>query len=161
MREYLSQALSLAINKERRRVYANIEGCVMQLNSSASLYERLGGEAGVRQLVDVFYDIVEGEAAGHDLNILHLRGHGVAHSRIEQFNFLSGFLGGPRLYAEKHGHSNVRKMHEHVSINAHARDSWLNCMDLALDRCGTDTNTKDAVMAHFRSVAHVLKNRDE
>lgn len=133
----------------------------MNQNSSASLYERLGGEAGVRRLVEVFYDIVEGEAAGHDLNLLHLRGHGVAHSRIEQFNFLSGFLGGPKLYAEKHGHSNVRRMHEHVAINAHARDSWLNCMELALDRCGTDVPTKSAVMAHFKSVAANLRNRED
>lgn len=133
----------------------------MDQNSSASLYERLGGEPGVRRLVEVFYDIVEGETAGHDLNLLHLRGHGVAHSRIEQFNFLSGFLGGPKLYAEKHGHSNVRRMHEHVAINAHARDSWLNCMELALDRCGTDMPTKGAVMAHFKSVATNLRNRED
>lgn len=132
----------------------------METNSSASLYERLGGEAGVRRLVEAFYDIVEREEAGHDLNLLHLRGHGIAHSRIEQFNFLSGFLGGPKLYAEKHGHSNVRKMHEHVAINAHARDSWLNCMELALDRCEMNAATKGAVMAHFKSVAGILKNTE-
>lgn len=133
----------------------------LNMNTSASFYDRLGGEAGVRKLVDTFYDIVEGEAAGHDLNLLHLRGHGVAHSRMEQFNFLSGFLGGPKLYAEKHGHSNVRRMHEHVDINAHARDSWLRCMELAMDRCGTPPDTKQAVMAHFKTVAGILKNKED
>ena len=133
----------------------------MELRTTESFYDRLGGEAGVRRLVEVFYDIVEGEEAGRELNLLHLRGHGVAHSRPEQFNFLSGFLGGPKLYAEKHGHSNVRRMHEHVAINAHARDAWLNCMDAALSRCGTDPETSAAIMAHFKSVAGVLKNRDE
>ncbi len=133
----------------------------MDVSSKPSLYDRLGGEPGVRRLVEVFYDIVEHEAVGHDLNVLHLRGHGVAHSRIEQFNFLSGFLGGPKLYAEKHGHSNVRKMHSHVAINAHARDSWLKCMELAVQRCGYDAGTADAVMVHFRSVANGLKNQED
>lgn len=132
----------------------------MDNRSSNSLYDRLGGETGVRHLVEIFYDIVEHEPEGRDLMLLHLRGHGVAHSRIEQFNFLSGFFGGPKLYAEKHGHSNVRKMHEHVVINAGARDSWLNCMVLALDRVGTSAETKTAVMTHFRTVASMLKNSD-
>lgn len=132
----------------------------MDLNANASFYDRLGGEPGIRKLVDIFYDIVENEPEGHDLNILHLRGHGVAHSRIEQFNFLSGFLGGPKLYTEKHGHSNVRRMHDHVVINANARDSWLNCMQLALERCGTDASTKNDVMTHFKAVAKILKNTE-
>lgn len=126
-----------------------------------TLYERLGGETGVRQLVEVFYDIVEFEPAGQELNILHLRGHGVAHSRLEQFNFLSGFLGGPKLYAEKSGHSNVRKMHEHVEITPSARRAWLNCMDMAFNRCGVAEDTKADIMEHFRTVAHMLENHEE
>jgi hemoglobin len=79
-----------------------------------TLYEHLGGEAAVRRLVDEFYDIIEFEPEGAPLRRLHLLGQGIAHSRQEQFLFLSGFLGGPSLYAQKHGHSNVREMHHHV-----------------------------------------------
>ena len=125
-----------------------------------SLYSRLGGETAVRDLVEVFYDIIEFEPEGHALKLLHLRGHGVAHSRIEQFNFLSGFLGGPKLYAEKHGHSNVREMHEHVEIDAEARDAWLKCMTIAMKRLNIDPKTAADTMQHFRVVAHNLKNRD-
>ncbi|MEZ5899977.1 MAG: group II truncated hemoglobin [Hyphomicrobiaceae bacterium] len=125
-----------------------------------SLYAQLGGEHVVRELVEVFYDIVESEPEGHALKILHLRGHGIAHSRIEQFNFLTGFFGGPKLYAEKHGHSNVRKMHEHVEINSEARDAWLNCMTMALDRVKVGTPVKEEIMRHFRVVAHNLQNQE-
>lgn len=125
-----------------------------------SLYSRLGGEKATRDLVEVFYDIIEFEPEGHALKLLHLRGHGVAHSRIEQFNFLSGFLGGPKLYAEKHGHSNVREMHEHVEIDAEARDAWLKCMTIAMKRLNIDPKTAADTMQHFRVVAHNLKNRD-
>ncbi len=69
------------------------------------------------------YDVIEFEPEGADLKMLHLRGHGVAHSRIEQFNFLSDFLGGPKLYAEIHGHSNVREMHMHIEIERNAHDA--------------------------------------
>lgn len=124
-----------------------------------SLYDLVGSEEGVRNLVETFYDIVEFEPEGRDLHLLHLRGHGVAHSRIEQFNFLSGFLGGPRLYAQKYGHSNVREMHEHVEINAAAKDAWLNCMSIAIDRVGLPADIKARLMAPFTRVATMLVNR--
>ena len=123
------------------------------------LYERIGGEEGVRRLVETFYDVIEYEPEGEALAILHLRGHGVAHSRIEQFNFLSGFFGGPRLYVEKYGHSNVRTMHAHVEINPAARDAWLNCMGIAIDRVGLPAKTKVQMMEHFTRVAQMLVNR--
>ena len=98
--------------------------------SHQSLYDLIGGEEGIKKLVNVFYDIVETSPEGHRL---HLRGNGIAHSRVDQFNFLSGFLGGPKLYIEKHGHSNVRSMHEHIEINSEAKDIWLKCMSMAID----------------------------
>ncbi len=124
------------------------------------LYDLVGGEEGIHRLVEVFYDIVEREPEGRVLHILHLRGHGVAHSRIEQLNFLSGFLGGPQLYIEKFGHSDVRQMHTHVEIDAEARDAWLQCMSMAIDRVGLASDTKDQLMTNFTRVAMMLKNKD-
>jgi hemoglobin len=124
-----------------------------------SLYERMGGAARVQTLVDAFYDIVETEPDGRILHILHLQGHGVLHSRIEQFNFLSGFLGGPKLYVEKYGHSNVREMHRHVEIGPAEKDAWLLCMSIAIDRVGIAPDVADALMKHFRVVANALENQ--
>jgi len=122
------------------------------------LYEQMGGEAVVRRLVETFYDIVEHEPEGTVLHRLHLRGHGVAHSRIEQFNFLSGFLGGPRLYVERYDHSDVRQMHAHVVIDRQARDAWLRCMELAIDRVGLQAEIKTSLLKHFTRVADMLVN---
>lgn len=127
--------------------------------TTQTLYERVGGETVLRTLVETFYDIVEFEEQGRELHVLHLRGHGVAHSRIEQFNFLSGFLGGPRLYVERFGHSDVRKMHEHVEIFAKHRDAWLECMSTAIDRVGMPSDVKSELMQHFTRVATMLVNR--
>lgn len=127
--------------------------------ANKSLYDLVGGEAGVLNLVKVFYDIVEAEPFAHKLLLLHLRGNGLAHSRVEQFNFLSGFLGGPRLYVEKHGHSNVRTMHEHVEINAESKDIWLECMDKAIDKVGLEATIKNKLMTNFTAAAERLVNR--
>ncbi len=129
--------------------------------SKQSLYDQIGGEDGVQKLVKVFYDIVETQPEGHQLHVLHLRGNGIAHSRVEQFNFLSGFLGGPKLYIEKHGHSNVREMHEHVEINNASKDAWLKCMDMAIDDVGIAPETKSKLMHNFTVIAERLVNRDD
>ena len=131
-----------------------------QHNRSAtqSLYELVGGEVGISNLVKVFYDIVETDPIGHKLLLLHLRGNGLAHARVEQFNFLSGYLGGPKLYVEKHGHSNVRTMHEHVEINIESKDIWLTCMSMAIDKVGIEAATKERLMSNFTSAAERLVN---
>lgn len=129
--------------------------------ANCSLYDLVGGEAVVLNLVKVFYDIVETESFAHKLLLLHLRGNGVAHSRVEQFNFLSGFLGGPKFYVEKHGHSNIRTMHEHVEINAESKEIWLECMSMAIDQIGLEATTKSKLMRNFTAAAERLVNRSD
>ena len=123
----------------------------------SSIYERMGGAPVLRKLINTFYDIIEFEPDGNLLNILHLRGMGVAHSREEQFNFLSGFFGGPQLYIEKHGHSDVRDMHRHVQVGPAERDSWLECMQVAIERVGLEPELSKDMMRHFRMVANALE----
>lgn len=125
--------------------------------AGTSPYQLIGGEAGVEQLVRTFYDIVENDPAGAPLMAMHNRGHGLAHAREAQFEFLSGFLGGPQLYLERHRHSNVRLMHAHLEIGTVERDSWLMCMDRALTAINADTETHRLLMAHFSRVAEALR----
>ena len=72
-------------------------------NPHKSLYDFIGVEEGAAKLVNKFYDIVENNVEGYKLRILHLRGSGIAHLRVEQFNFLSGFLGEPNYMLKKMG----------------------------------------------------------
>lgn len=123
-----------------------------------SLYQRLAGEPGLRAVVEAFYDLIEQDPRFERLHRLHLRGHGVAHSRHEQFDFLSGFLGGPRLYVERHGHSRLREIHAHVPIDAEMRDLWLEGMRLALDRAGVTGSLAEALMRHLGHAAEMARN---
>lgn len=50
-------------------------------------------------------------------------------------------------------------MHEHVEINAEAKDAWLICMGMAIDQVGLDAELKSQLMANFTVVANLLVNR--
>jgi hemoglobin len=124
-----------------------------------SPYQLIGGEAAVERLVKEFYDIVESDPAGASLLAMHNRGHGLAHARQAQFEFLSGFLGGPQIYFERHRHSNVRRMHAHLAIGTAERDAWLACMDKALSTVAPDLETRRLLMGHFSRVAEALRTQ--
>ncbi|MHA6644956.1 group II truncated hemoglobin [Mesorhizobium sp. A623] len=123
-----------------------------------SLYEMVGSEQGLDQLVQAFYDIIEQDPEAHELHLLHLRGHGVAHSRIEQFDYLSGFLGGPRHYLQRHGHTRLREIHEYIPIDQKMRDVWLDCMRKAIVRTAIPAETADVLMAHLTHAADTTIN---
>lgn len=123
-----------------------------------SALEDLGGEERLRALVETFYDLVETLPEGSNLRRLHGRGHGIDHARIEQFNFLSGFLGGRRYYMEKHGHMDVKLMHAHVPIRQSDADNWMVCMNKALDDEGHTGPHIDKLRAVFTRIATILVN---
>jgi hemoglobin len=120
----------------------------------------IGAEDGLKRLVRIFYDIIEQDPEARELLLLHHRGHGVAHSRIEQFDYLSGFLGGPRYYLQTHGHTRLREIHEHVPINRDMRDLWLKCMEEAIEKSGIVEPTASLLMKHFTRAAETARNQN-
>lgn len=123
-----------------------------------ALYDAVGGQQGLTILSNTFYDFVESTPEGRPVAKLHLRGHGIGHARIELVNFLSGFLGGPNLFAEKWGHSNVRHIHDHVTINQQASDSWMACMEMAMNKLEYDNELKQRLRENFLVIATLLIN---
>ncbi len=126
-----------------------------------SFYEQVGGAEGVNKLVNTFCDLLETTEEGRPVFLLHLRGHGMDHARIEQFNFFSGFFGGPRLYAEKWGHSNVREIHAHVEIDEIASQAWLTCMSMAMDKLAYSQTLKQQLMQNFTDMAGLLQQQSK
>ncbi|SMX42504.1 group II truncated hemoglobin [Octadecabacter ascidiaceicola] len=118
----------------------------------------LGGEAPLRALVETFYDLVETLPEGSNLRRLHSRGHGIDNARVEQFNFLSGFMGGRHYYKEKHGHMDVKLMHAHVPIRLADAENWLHCMNKALDDEGHVGPHVEKLKQVFARVATILIN---
>ncbi len=121
-------------------------------------YDDIGGTPRLHDLVNRFYDLVETLPEGSNLRRLHGRGHGLAHARVEQADFMSGFLGGPQTYRERHGHMDVRLIHAHVPIRQADADNWLTCMDQALSDEGHQGPHIDKLRSVLRRVATMLIN---
>ena len=51
-------------------------------------------------------------------------------------------------------------MHAHVEISVEARDAWLKCMSMAIDRVGLPANIKQQLMDPFTRVATMLQMAD-
>lgn len=122
------------------------------------MIDTVGGEDGLFKLVNDFYDLIETIPEGENIKKLHLRGHGLDHVRVEQFNFLSGFLGGRRYFEEKHGHMDVKLMHAHVPISSEDAENWLICMDRALHANGLDGPEIDKLRKVLKRIALLLVN---
>ena len=123
-----------------------------------SLIDQLGGEERLVDLVNEFYDLMETLPEASEIHRLHFRGHGLDHTRVEQVNFMSGFMGGRQYYREKHGHMDVREIHEHIPIRAEDAEVWLATWDKALDACGHEGPHIDKLRATVRRVAQLLIN---
>lgn len=120
-------------------------------------YELLGGEAGVRALVERFYDLMGTlpEAAGiRALHPANLKG-----SRDKLFKFLSGWLGGPPLYMEEYGHPKLRARHLPFPVDEGERDAWMLCMGRALDETALEPLVRERLKGAFFRTADHMRNR--
>lgn len=124
------------------------------------MIDRIGGEPQVKLLVNHFYDLIETLPQGAAIMAMHQRGHGLAHVRPEQFNFLCGFFGGRRYYYETHGHMNLREIHAHVEIRRQDAEDWLAVTDRAMGDTGVAAKERGEIMATFRRAALMLVNAD-
>lgn len=95
-------------------------------------FQAAGGEAGLRALVDAFYDIMAQLPQAQKIRAMHAED--LALSRDKLARFLCGWLGGPRRYSEKYGPINIPQAHRHLSIGEAERDAWLACMAQAIEQ---------------------------
>lgn len=122
-----------------------------------SLYELIGGETGVRKLVDRFYDLIDSSPEAAQIRTLLPKS--LERPREKLFMFLSGWSGGPQLYIEKYGHPALRMRHMPFSIGETERDQWVWCMHKALDEMEIHDQVRAYLKNHFTDAAEFLRNR--
>lgn len=120
-------------------------------------YDAIGGDAAVRALVDTFYDHMDNDPAFATIRGLHPGD--LSESRNKLYEFLCGWLGGPQLYTEKHGHPRLRARHAPFAIGETERDQWLACMTRAMDDRGIDGDLRAFLDQRFRHVADFMRNK--
>jgi hemoglobin len=120
-------------------------------------YDLIGGEPVVRGLVDRFYDLMDLEPRYAALRAAH--GTELSGARQKLFMFLSGWLGGPPLYTQEHGHPRLRMRHMPFSIGVLERDQWVACMDQAMGEVGIEPTLRARLRASFMQTADWMRNR--
>jgi hemoglobin len=121
-------------------------------------YELLGGDAGVRALVACFYDLMDSDPAFAGIRKLHQPD--LSRAREKLYLFLSGWLGGPQLYAERFGHPMLRARHLPFAIGAAERDLWLACMSQAMREAGIEEGLRRSLHDAFFKTADWMRNRE-
>ena len=124
-----------------------------------SLYELIGGETGLRSLVERFYDIMDSAPEAAQIRSLHPKS--LKQSREKLFMFLSGWSGGPALYVQTYGHPRLRQRHMPFPIGKRERDQWLWCMDKALAESPFDAQLIEYLKGRFTEIANSMQNRVE
>jgi hemoglobin len=126
--------------------------------NAPTLFDIIGGEARLRELVDRFYDLMDLEPQFAALRAMHpptLDG-----SRDKLFWFLTGWSGGPDHYIERFGHPRLRARHLPFSIASSERDQWLRCMALAMHEIDMPDALQERLMTSFFQTADWMRNRE-
>ena len=127
--------------------------------TTKTVYAALGGEVGIRRLVDDFYDEMDARAEAKSVRAMHAAS--LKSSREKLFMFLSGWFGGPSLYIEKYGHPRLRRRHFPFAIDSAAADAWMMCMRTALDKSVLDGEVRVQVEAAFLGMANHMRNTED
>jgi len=89
-------------------------------------YLAAGKLEGITKLVDSFYGYMDSLPAATKIRAMHPNDLTVSKDKLTCF--LSGWLGGPRLFSQKYGSISIPMIHKHLIVASAERDAWLLCM---------------------------------
>jgi hemoglobin len=126
---------------------------------SPTPFELLGGDAGVRRLVDRFYDLVDSAPEARTIRALHASS--LKASREKLYLYLTTWTGGPPIYTERYGHPRLRMRHFPFRIGARERDEWLWCMDRALNEHDMHDELREQLRERLHGLADHMRNQPD
>ena len=121
----------------------------------ANSYRAAGEIEGITRLVDDFYAIMDVLPEAKIIRAMHPQD--LSESRKKLTYFLSGWLGGPRLYAQYFGGISIPGVHQHLAIGDTERDAWLFCMQKAIDVQDYQDSFKEYLIAQLKVPAERIK----
>lgn len=132
----------------------------MQLNRenygvADSSYKEAGELAGLTNLVNDFYNNMDSLSEAQKVRKMH--GKNLEESRKKLTYFLSGWLGGPRLYSEEYGGISIPQAHQRFRVGEEERDAWLLCMKQAIDKQPYKESFKEYLLAQLRVPAERVR----
>ncbi|CAN7624787.1 globin [Paenibacillus sp. LjRoot56] len=119
------------------------------------LYDYIGGETTIRNIVDAFYPKV----LAHPL-LAPIFPKDMEPLIEKQFQFLTQFFGGPSLYTDEHGNPMMRARHAPFPITRERADAWLACMQRALEEVVPSNEVRAIILDRLKGPAYFFVNKE-
>ncbi|MBO9655204.1 globin [Agrobacterium sp. SOY23] len=123
-----------------------------------TLYEAIGGDATVRALTRRFYELMDTLPEAARCRAIHPAD--LSGSEAKFYDYLTGYLGGPPVYVEKHGHPMLRRRHFVAPIGPAERDEWLLCFRRAMDETIENAKLREIIWAPVERLAFHMQNQE-
>ena len=123
-----------------------------------TLYEAIGGDATVRALTRRFYELMDTLPEAAHCRAIHPADLSGSESKF--YDYLTGYLGGPPVYVEKHGHPMLRRRHFVAPIGPAERDEWLLCFRRAMDETIDNPQLRDIIWGPVERLAFHMQNQE-
>ncbi|ADY65274.1 MULTISPECIES: group II truncated hemoglobin [Rhizobium/Agrobacterium group] len=123
-----------------------------------TLYEAIGGDATVRALTRRFYELMDTLPEAAHCRAIHPADLSGSESKF--YDYLTGYLGGPPVYVEKHGHPMLRRRHFVAPIGPAERDEWLLCFRRAMDETIENAKLRDIIWGPVERLAFHMQNQE-
>lgn len=112
----------------------------------------------LRRLVTRFYALMDELPEARATRAIHPADLGGSAEKL--FDYLTGWLGGPPLYTDKHGHPRLRQRHLHAAISTAEIEGWLACFRQAWTETVEDRRLDDLVLPKVEGLAQHMRNRE-
>ena len=119
-----------------------------------TLFQRVGGRAGVRAIVTRFYEFVEADAPLRAIYPADLEP-----GKEKLMLFLEQWLGGEGAYSELYGHPRLRMRHLPFVITEHGSGRWLRHMRQAMAENGVSDADQREIFAALSPLARHMVNQ--
>ncbi|AVH42532.1 globin [Agrobacterium tumefaciens] len=123
-----------------------------------TLYEAIGGDATVRALTRRFYELMDTLPEAARCRVIHPAD--LSGSEAKFYDYLTGYLGGPPVYVEKHGHPMLRRRHFVAPIGPAERDEWLLCFRRAMDETIENPKLREIIWTPVERLAFHMQNQE-
>lgn len=119
-------------------------------------YTRIGGEDGVRRLTRRFYALMDERPEAAACRRIHPPS--LINSEQKLFEYLSGWLGGPPLFTDKHGPPMLRRRHLLAKIGSEEAAGWLLCFQQAWSETVTDADLGAVILPRIEALGQHMRN---
>ncbi|MFK3978521.1 group II truncated hemoglobin [Shewanella vesiculosa] len=125
--------------------------------TQSNAYDLIGGDKVIRAIAHDFYQQMQTRPETQALLAIHRSP--IQASEQKLYEFLSGWLGGPQLYQQKHGHPALRARHMPFAIDESMRDQWLICMRAAITNAIKKPEHQQVIIQAISTLADNMRNR--